>query len=113
MADGLDVFRYMSYVRQRWRLVASSCLVAGALAAGASLMLQRQYTATARIVIEPPIGQDPRAVLAISAIYLESLKTYENFATSDSLFQKAAEGYCFDDWLPRDDRLGSNQMERS
>src|SRR5690242_18816186 len=93
MADGLDVFRCMSYVRQRWRLVVASCAIAVALAAGISLMLPRQYTATARIVIEPPAGPDPRAVLAISAIYLESLKTYENFATSDSLFQKAADRF--------------------
>jgi uncharacterized protein involved in exopolysaccharide biosynthesis len=93
MADGLDVFRYMSYVRQRWWLVASTCLIAGALAAGVGLMQPRQYTATARIVIEPPVGPDPRAVLAVSGIYLESLKTYENFATSDSLFENAADRF--------------------
>jgi len=93
MADGLDLIRYIGYVRQRWLLVASSCAVAVALTAGVSLMLPRQYTATARIVIEPPVGPDPRALLAISAIYLESLKTYENFATSDSLFQKAADRF--------------------
>jgi tyrosine-protein kinase len=93
MADGLDVFRYIGYLRQRWMLVASTCVIAVALAAGVSLLLPRQYTATARIVIEPPVGTDPRAVLSISAIYLESLKTYEDFATSDSLFQKAVDRF--------------------
>jgi uncharacterized protein involved in exopolysaccharide biosynthesis len=53
-------------------------------------LLTRQYTATARIVIEPPAGADPRSAMAISPIYLESLKTYEQFASSDSLFQKSA-----------------------
>jgi polysaccharide biosynthesis transport protein len=48
-----------------------------------------QYTATARIVIDPPAGADLRAAMAVSPIYLESLKTYERFADSDSLFQKA------------------------
>jgi capsular polysaccharide biosynthesis protein len=89
----LDVFRYISYVRQRWRLVACTCLIAVALAGGVSAMLPRMYTATARILIEPPAQTDPRAVMAISAIYLESLKTYEDFATSDSLFQKAVERF--------------------
>jgi capsule polysaccharide export protein KpsE/RkpR len=41
------------------------------------------------MVIEPPSGPDSRASMAVSPIYLESLKTYEQFATSDSLFQTA------------------------
>ena len=52
-----------------------------------------QYTATARIVIEPPAGADLRAAMAVSPIYLESLKTYEHFAASDSLFQKAVQQF--------------------
>lgn len=52
--------------------------------------MPRQYTATARIVIDPPAGADARAAnAAVSAIYFESLKTYESFAGGDSLFQKA------------------------
>ena len=53
----------------------------------------RQYTATARIVIEPPAGTDLRSAMAVSPIYLESLKTYEQFASGDSLFQKAIEQF--------------------
>jgi capsule polysaccharide export protein KpsE/RkpR len=41
------------------------------------------------LVIEPPIANDPRAATAVTPVYLESLKTYEQFAASDSLFQKA------------------------
>ncbi len=53
--------------------------------------MQRQYTATARILIEPPAGTDVRsATTAVSPIYLESLKTYESFAASDTLFAEAA-----------------------
>ena len=83
----------MSYVRLRWRLVAASCATAVALAGAVSLLLPREYTATARIVIEPPAGSDPRSAMAVSPIYLESLRTYEQFAASDSLFQKAAERF--------------------
>jgi uncharacterized protein involved in exopolysaccharide biosynthesis len=90
MADPVDGLVYLNYVRARWRVVAFSCLVAVVLAAGLSLILTRQYTATARIVIEPPAGADPRSAMAVSPIYLESLRTYEQFASSDSLFQRAA-----------------------
>jgi uncharacterized protein involved in exopolysaccharide biosynthesis len=44
-------------------------------------------------VIEPPGSNDVRTATAVSPIYLESLKTYERFATSDSLFQRAAERF--------------------
>src|SRR5438094_3860105 len=85
-----EAFRYIGYLRLRWRFVAASCLTALVLAAAVSLVLPSQYTATARIIIEPPAGADPRSAMAVSPIYLESLKTYEHFADSDSLFQKAA-----------------------
>ena len=52
-----------------------------------------QYTATARMVIDPPAGADLRSAMAVSPIYLESLKTYEHFADSDSLFQKAVQQF--------------------
>jgi capsular polysaccharide biosynthesis protein len=71
-------------------LVAGSCLTAVVLATSVSLILTRQYTATARILIEPPAEADLRYTTAVSQIYLESLKTYEYLADSDSLFQRAA-----------------------
>jgi uncharacterized protein involved in exopolysaccharide biosynthesis len=89
MADSFDAFRYVSYMRARWRLIAASCAIAAALALAVTLIQPREYTATARIVIEPPAGMDPRSAMAVSPIYLESLKTYEQFATSDSLFSNA------------------------
>jgi len=58
-----------------------------------TLLMPRQYTATARIVIDPPAGADIRAAMAVSPIYLESLRTYERFATAGSLFHKAAERF--------------------
>ena len=93
MAEGFNAFRYISYLRLRWPWIAVSSLTAVVIAAGASAMMPRQYTATARILIEPPAGTDPRSPLAISPIYLESLKTYESFASSDSLFRKAVDKF--------------------
>ena len=64
-----------------------------AIALAVSAFQPRRYTATARILIEPPAGTDLRSPLAISPIYLESLKTYESFAGSDSLFRKAIDKF--------------------
>ena len=93
MPETVEAFRYISYIASRWRLIAASCAIAVCLALGASLIMTRQYTATSRIVIEPPAGSDPRGSIAVSPIYLESLRTYEHFAASDSLFQKAADRF--------------------
>src|SRR3954447_14590817 len=90
MSDSFDAYRYIGYLRARWRWIAGSAALAVCLAAAASLLMTPQYTATAQIVIEPPAGADLRSAMAVSPIYLESLKTYERFATGDSLFQKAA-----------------------
>jgi uncharacterized protein involved in exopolysaccharide biosynthesis len=93
MSESFDAIRYIGYLRGRWPSIAFSAAVAVALTLGVSLAMQPQYTATARIVIEPPAGMDPRSSIAVSPIYLESLKTYEQFATGDSLFQRAAEKF--------------------
>ena len=93
MAEAFDVFRYISYLRLRWRWIAVSCVTGVTIAAAVSVIQTRRYTATARILIEPPAGTDLRSPLAISPIYLESLKTYESFAESDSLFRKAIDKF--------------------
>jgi capsular polysaccharide biosynthesis protein len=91
--ESFDAFRYIGYMRSRWRWIAASCVTAVAVAFAASLAMTRLYTATARIVIEPPAGTDLRAAVAVSPIYLESLRTYEQFAGGDSLFQKAIDKF--------------------
>jgi polysaccharide biosynthesis transport protein len=93
MAESYDALRYISYLRSRWYWIAASSAVAVAIALAVSLAMPRQYTATAQVVIEPPAGGDPRSSTAVSPIYLESLKTYEPFAASDSLFQKAIDKF--------------------
>jgi len=93
MYHSFDAFEYIQYLRSRWLVVVTACGLAAALAFGISLLLPKQYTATASVIIEPPGGSDARLTTAVSAMYLESLKTYELFATSDSLFVKAAERF--------------------
>jgi succinoglycan biosynthesis transport protein ExoP len=93
MAESFDSFRYISYLEARWRQIAASAGIAVVLAGAISLAMPARYTATARIVIEPPAGADVRSSTAVSPIYLESLKTYEQFASSDSLFQNAVQRF--------------------
>ena len=93
MYQTFDAFEYVDYLRRRWRLIAAASGVAVVLSLGVSLLLPKHYTATASIVIEPPGGNDVRLSTAVSPVYLESLKTYERFASSDTLFARAAERF--------------------
>ena len=84
-----DLFDFLDYIRRRWRVTVTSCGVAVIAAACASFLIPEKFTATASILIDPPAGNDPRASTAVSPVYLESLKTYEHFASSDTLFGQA------------------------
>ena len=87
--EEFDGIQFVRYVRRRGLLVATCRVTAMALAGGVSVPLPARYTATASIPIEPPAGNDPRGATAVSPVYLESLKTYERFASSDSVFATA------------------------
>ncbi|MCC6369016.1 MAG: hypothetical protein IT165_36295 [Bryobacterales bacterium] len=92
-APTFDAVEYVLYLRRRYRFVVLTCAIAAAAALLGSLFLPKRYTSMASILIEPPAGSDPRTFTAISPIYLESLKTYEVFATSDSLFLRALDRF--------------------
>lgn len=87
--NSFEPLEFVDYVRQRLALVGVIVGCAVAVALAISLLLPKKYTATATIIIEPPGGIDPRVSTAVSPVYLESLKTYEQFASSDSLFARA------------------------
>jgi len=93
MPEPVNTYRYLSYLGSRWRFIAVTCLIAVSVTLGVDLARTKQYTATCRILIEPPASTDSRTVLGISPVYLESLKTYEQFAGSDSLFLSALEQF--------------------
>jgi uncharacterized protein involved in exopolysaccharide biosynthesis len=87
--DRLDLLNFASYLGSRWRVVAITCLIALVVAGIGSLLMPKKYSSTATVLIEPPAGQDPRGATAISPVYVESLKTYERFALSNTLFVQA------------------------
>ena len=93
MQDRFEPSLWLAYLRARWRLAA---LIPGAAAAAGlaiSLLAIPLYTARVSLVIEPPVASDPRATISVSPVYLESLRTYEHFATSDELFSRAVEKF--------------------
>ena len=107
MPETFEMFRYLEHLRRRWRVVAVACGVAAGLAVIATLLTPAQYTATARVIIEPPAGSDPRMATAVSPIYLESLKSYELVASGDRMFLEAIEHFK----LPRPKSV--NALKRS
>jgi capsular polysaccharide biosynthesis protein len=89
MRDGFDALEFAGYMHARWRRILVCCAAALLLSGVGSLLLPKQYTATASLLIQPPAGLDPRGATAVSPVYLESLKTFEHLASSDSLFLQA------------------------
>src|SRR6476469_3508981 len=90
-----------------WRIVAVACVVALVASAIASLLMTRRYTATCRVLVDAPAGSDARVSTAVSPIYLESLRTYEAFASSDDLFQQASKKFGL-----RDDAAPIEKLKR-
>lgn len=86
-----DALEFAIWMRARWAVIAISCGVAILLAVTFSLAQPSRYTATATVIIQSPGGNDPRAALGVSPVYRESLKSYERFALSDTLFLRAME----------------------
>jgi len=89
MNGGAQAVEFAAYLAGRWRTILIACVSAVILAAVASLILPSRYTATATLMIEPPAGMEPGAATSLSPVYLESLKTFEHLASSDSLFSQA------------------------
>src|SRR5579863_749394 len=83
----------VAHIAEHWKIVAGVCGAAVLVSLAATLMLPKKYTAVTRIFIEAPAGSDPRTSTAVSPIYLDSLRTYELFASSDTLFLQAVEQF--------------------
>lgn len=98
---------FVRWLRDRWKVIAAAVVTAFVISLGISLLLPKRYTATATIVIEPPAGNDVRTSTAVSPVYLESLRTYEHFAASDSLFASAVEKF----HLPHDRSIESMKQQ--
>jgi len=93
MPESFEMFRYLDHLRARWPVIAVACGAAAGLALIAGLLMPSEYTSTARVLIEPPAGTDTRVAMAVSPVYLESLKSYELLASGDRLFLDALDHF--------------------
>jgi capsule polysaccharide export protein KpsE/RkpR len=93
VSDSFDPFQFLEYARSHARVPAVIVGFALVSSLAISIALPDRYTATAVMLIEPPGGSDPRVSTAVSPVYLESLKTYEEFAASDTLFARACDKF--------------------
>jgi uncharacterized protein involved in exopolysaccharide biosynthesis len=91
--DTFDPISLLNYFAARWKFTAVSVAFALTAAFAGCWLATNQYTATATLLIEAPAASDPRGGSTVSPIYLESLKSYEQFASGDSLFLKACEKF--------------------
>ncbi len=89
MPESFNLFRYIDHLRQRWPVLAVACGAAVGFAFLAALLMPSRYQATARILIQQPAASDVRYAMAMSPVYLESLKSYELVASGDRLFLDA------------------------
>lgn len=93
MQGSFDASQFLQHLRRRSRFILVVCVAAGTLALLISLLLPKQFTATATIAIDPAAGNDSRNSLSVSPIYLESLSSYAIFASGNTLFQRALDKF--------------------
>lgn len=93
MSDPFEPPLFAAFVKARWRVPIFAAGAAAAVALAGSLILTPKYTARVSLIIEPPAAADPRASVAVSPVYLESLRTYAHLASSDQLFAQALERF--------------------
>jgi uncharacterized protein involved in exopolysaccharide biosynthesis len=98
--DSFTFFQYIDHLRRRARWIGLTCAIAAALALVVSLLMPKSYTASVRLMIDSPAGNDVRSAMAITPIYFESLKSYEAFASSDKLFLEAVEHFHLREMAP-------------
>jgi uncharacterized protein involved in exopolysaccharide biosynthesis len=88
-SQDFELVEFVEYLYVRRSAFLIACGVAVGLTLAIGLFLPKQYTAKSSLVIEPP-ASDPRAGTVLSPAYLESLKSWESFAGSDTLFARAS-----------------------
>ncbi|HEX4273939.1 MAG TPA: hypothetical protein VHZ74_01225 [Bryobacteraceae bacterium] len=84
-----ELVEFAEYLYDKRIVFLVSCGVAIGLTLAAGAFLPKQYTAKSSIMIGTP-GNGPHATAALSPAYLESLKSWESLASSDSLYVRTA-----------------------
>src|SRR6266404_3395203 len=87
MPDHFDLTAYLAALRARWIAIFFVALAAAGVAFTFSMMLLKKYEASVLMTIQPGVvgASNPAA---ISPAYLDSLRSYEQFVTSEGLVAK-------------------------
>lgn len=89
-ATEFTALELVDHLTARARFIGLVCAGAGVLALAVSLLIPKEYTARAEILIEPPANA---AASPLTPIYFESLRAFETMASSDSLFRRAMQRF--------------------
>lgn len=87
MSSPFEVMLYLRALLARWKRIATVTAVAAAVALLLTLLLPKKYDSTVTIVIQPA-SSDPRYPAVMSPVYLEYLRSYEQFFQSDGLLAR-------------------------
>src|SRR5260370_18044970 len=100
MPKYFEGYQYLQHLFSRLRFIIVTLVTALTIALAVNVIQPKTYTATARVVIDPPAGSDPRVFMAVSPVYLELLRSYELVASSDDLFLRTAKKFDLDPSVP-------------
>jgi uncharacterized protein involved in exopolysaccharide biosynthesis len=84
-----ELVDFVEYLYGRRLVFLAACGVAVGLTLTVGQLLPKRYTAKSSLILQP--SSDARAGTVMSPAYLESLKTWESFAGSDTLYAGAAQ----------------------
>ncbi len=89
MARTFDLSDYLKFLARRRLLWVGGVAAASVIAGGVSLAAPTRYRATVAVVIIPPQGEGQYGLALASPAYLNSLRTYADFALSRELIEQA------------------------
>ncbi len=81
MPEATGAFQYLGHLRRRMRVLLWTCGTGVLLSVGVSLLAPTNYTATTRILIDPPAGSDQRMGFNPEYLFLQAA---EHFGLSRS-----------------------------
>jgi|SRR6185312_9354721 len=88
-SQDFELVEFIEYLYARRLVFLIACGLAVGLTLAIGFFLPKRYTAKSSLLIQPPAG-DPRGGIVMTPAYLESLKSWESFAGSDTLYERAA-----------------------
>lgn len=87
MPAPFELALYFRALQGRWKRIAATVALAAAIALVVSLLLPPKYDATVLLVIQPGASNAPYPA-AMNPVYLEYLRSYEQFLQSDGLLAR-------------------------